>query len=66
VGPVSETSADNIIAVLERSNRVREIGLTCNTSSAFEKASTAMQVPFLELTSLDLDFSGAGADRVEH
>jgi hypothetical protein len=66
VGPVSETSADNIIAVLERSNRVRKIGLTCNTSSVFEKVSTAMQVPFLELTSLDLGFSGAGADRVEH
>jgi hypothetical protein len=39
------TSTNNVVAILERSNRVCEIDLACNTISA---------LTFLELTSLDL------------
>ena len=47
-------SVDNIVAVLERRDRVRYIGLTWIKSSDFGKISAAMQVPFPELTHLHL------------
>jgi hypothetical protein len=50
---------DNIIAVLERSDRVREIYLW-NISTHLEKLSAAMQVQFPELTDLDLWWDGLG------
>ena len=46
---------DNVIAVLERSNRVCQIYLSQVSSSDLEKISVAMQVPFPELTDLQLE-----------
>jgi hypothetical protein len=43
---------DNVIAVLERSDRVSEIYLKNAPSSHLERVSTAMREPFPELTSL--------------
>ena len=43
---------DNIAAVLERSNRVRQIDLNGISSSDLEKVSAAMQDPFPELKTL--------------
>ncbi len=53
---VSETSVDNAVALLEHSNRIRQIDLTCFTTSQTdnEKVWAAMQVPFPELTGLIL------------
>ena len=50
-GPV-----DNVIAQLEHSDRIREFGICLNTYATreIEKLWTAMQVPFPELTTLDL------------
>jgi hypothetical protein len=45
---------DNIIAVLERSDRVHDINLWSIPSSQLENLSTVMQVPFPELTDLQL------------
>ena len=45
---------DNIVAVLERNNRVCQISLPEVSSSELEKVSAAMQVPFPELTRLIL------------
>jgi hypothetical protein len=45
-----EEGLDNIIAVLERSDRVREIDLS-HFSNSLETLSAAMQEPFPELTS---------------
>jgi hypothetical protein len=45
---------DNIVAVLERSNRVRQIDLLGVSSSHLESSLVAMQEPFPELTHLDL------------
>jgi F-box-like len=47
-------SVDNIIAVLERSDRVCQINLMDVPSSLLEELSAAMQKPFLELTHLEL------------
>ena len=47
-------SVDNIVAVLERSNRVRTISVIGVFSSDLEKVLAAMQVPFPELTYLEL------------
>ena len=47
-------NVDNIIAVLERSNRLREIELLKVSSSDLETIFAAMQVPFPELTRLRL------------
>jgi hypothetical protein len=47
-------SVDNIIAALERSDRIREITLEYVTSSQLEEVWAAMQEPFLELTHLQL------------
>ena len=70
-------SVDNIIAVLERRDRVRYIDLTWIKSSYFGKISAAMQVPFPELTHLHLflidetmsvlpdSFLGGSAPRLE-
>jgi hypothetical protein len=60
--PPLEEGIDNIIAVLERSDRVRQIDLTRFSrfelarisSSDLEKLSAAMQAPFPELTNLHL------------
>jgi hypothetical protein len=47
-------NVDNIVAVLERRERVCQIRLTGVESSDLEKVSAAMQVPFPELTQLEL------------
>ena len=47
-------NVDNIVAILEHSNRVRRINLLKVSRSDFENISAAMQVPFPELTHLDL------------
>jgi hypothetical protein len=53
-------SVDNIVAVLKRSSRVRVIDLRRVSSSDLGKLSAAMQVPFPELTDLDLRLSSYG------
>src|SRR6266566_5424461 len=55
-GDVSEASLNNDIAVLEHSDRICKIYLTCHTisNSQLEKLWTAMQVPFPELALLYL------------
>ena len=70
--------ADNILAVLERSNRVYQIRLQSIQSSDLEKVSAAMQVPFPELEVLVLtsyektervisdSFLGGSAPRLRH
>ncbi len=47
---------DNVVSVLEHSNRIRQISLSCVITSQIEneKVWTAMQVPFPELTDLTL------------
>jgi hypothetical protein len=50
---------DNIIAALERSDRVYDIELRDVSSSLLENVLTAMQKPFPELTSLSLQSSEA-------
>ena len=47
-------NVDNIVAGLERSNRVCQINLRNVSSSDLEKVSAAMQVPSAELTDLSL------------
>ena len=47
-------NVDNIVAVLERSNRVRQIDLLGISSSHLESSLAAMQEPFPELTHLML------------
>ena len=73
-----EESVDNIIAVLEHSDRVCHIYLIGFESSYLEKLSAAMQVPFPELTVLRLrsngktvsalpdSFLGGSASRLEY
>jgi len=56
-GNVSKTSVDNVVAVLENSNRICQINLTCYTTSQIENVSAAMQEPFPELTALYLSFA---------
>ena len=51
-------SADNVIAVLERSDRVRQISLQSAPSSYLENVLAAMQEPFPELTSLEIGSYG--------
>ncbi len=53
---VSETSVDNVVAILEHSNRIRQINLMCYSAwqGENEKVLAAMQVPFPELTDLTL------------
>ena len=58
-GDVSETSVDNIIAVLEHSDRIRQVNLECGRTSQIEKLWTAMQVPFPELEILRLSAGGS-------
>jgi hypothetical protein len=54
-GNLEEEGLDNIIAALECSDRVRGIELGRAFSSYLEKLSAAMEVPFPELTDLDLE-----------
>ena len=51
---LKKVKMDNIVAVLERNNRVCQISLSGISSSDLENISAAMQVPFPELTSLQL------------
>ena len=51
---VAIENVDNVVAVLERSNRVCQIFLPEVSSSDLEQVSAAMQVPFPELTILRL------------
>jgi hypothetical protein len=57
-GNISETSLDNVITVLEHSDRICKINLDCHTTTTLqiETLWTAMQVPFPELASLYLSF----------
>jgi hypothetical protein len=55
---------DNIIAALEHSDRVCSIHLHQLLSSAWEELAAAMQVPFPELTHLDLWWSSDGLKSV--
>ena len=57
-GSANPEESDNIVAVLERSDRVYGINLTFS-SSYFEDVWTALQKPFPELTTLHLSFSRA-------
>jgi hypothetical protein len=52
---------DNIIAALERHDRVCQINLSNLTSSLLERLSIAIQEPFEALTYLDLAFFGLSA-----
>ena len=73
-----EHGADNVVAVLERSNRVHQVRLGNFSSSDFEKFCAAMEVPFPELTELQLlsnekmvrvlpdSFLGGSAPRLRH
>jgi hypothetical protein len=54
----SKSSMDNITAVLERSDCVCQITLLWLTSLQLEKVSASMQVPFPELTHLELHTYG--------
>jgi hypothetical protein len=74
-GPVTETSVDNVIAELEHSDRISQIGLGFHTSLQIEKLWTAIQVPFPELTALCLQnvpnilpdsFLGGSATRLRY
>jgi len=57
-GVVTETSADNVIAELEHSDRICQIDLQCDTSLQIENLLTVMQVPFPELALLYLSLAG--------
>ena len=64
VGPGGETymdlssdTTDNVIAAHGQSNRVCKVSLTDFTDRHFENVFAAMQVPFPELTDLQLGFS---------
>ena len=52
--PIEIGYMDNIVAALERNNRVCQIRLDRISSSDLEKCSAAMEVPFPELTQLGL------------
>jgi hypothetical protein len=56
-GDYTTKSVDNIVTVLRRSDRVCKIDLMYIPSSHLEKVSEAMQVPFPELTHLELSSS---------
>ena len=51
---VFQDYADNIVAALERSDRVVDISLDIYSDSALEKVSAAMHVPFPELKILEI------------
>jgi hypothetical protein len=55
-GDVSETSVDNVIAILEHSDRICQMGLNFHPTSQIENLWRAMQVPFPELASLYLSY----------
>jgi hypothetical protein len=55
---LEEDGVNNVIAVLEHSDRVRRIDLRHISSSHLQKLSAAMQVPFPELTFLRLFSDG--------
>jgi hypothetical protein len=58
-GGTSKTEAyDNVIAALERRDRVHEISLIMTNSPAHEKVLAAMQEPFPELTELQVSLYG--------
>jgi len=56
-GSVYETSVDDIIAVLEHSDRILKIKLWFHTSSRIEQLWKAMEVPFPDLELLLLSFT---------
>jgi hypothetical protein len=53
-GNVIQDDADNIVAALERSDRVVEITLNIHEGSELDKIFAALHVPFPELTSLGI------------
>ena len=57
---LEQKGVDNIVAALERSDRVREIGLTSRDESAMGKVWAAMQEPFPQLTSLRIEHRSHG------
>jgi hypothetical protein len=54
----SPSGTDNVIAALEQSNRVRKVTLVYPAAWQLEKVLAAMQVPFPELTDLQLISGG--------
>ena len=60
----STSGADNIIAALQRNDRVCELGLWDVTSSQLEKIAAVMQEPFPVLTSLGLQWHSPIEDTV--
>ena len=59
-GPYPTETLDNIIAALERSDRVDDIELVGLDNSSLKKVSAAMQKPFPRLTYLRLDSLDSG------
>jgi hypothetical protein len=59
-GRMALSGTDNIIAALGQSNRVCQVDLWDFASWQLEKVLAAMQVPFPELTNLDLELSSNG------
>ena len=54
-GPYQTEAVDNVIVILERSDRVRQIILEYISGSPLAKVLAAMQVPFPELTRLEIE-----------
>ena len=57
-GNVYKKTVDNVVAILQHSDRICQISLTCHTTSQIEKLWKAMQVSFPDLVSLYLSTEG--------
>ena len=57
-GVDTRNDVDNIVAVLERSDRVKDFSLSVLNSSSWKKVMAVMRRPFPELTRLKLDWFG--------
>ncbi len=56
----TSSGADNIIVALGQSNRVRRVNLACLVDRQLERLLAAMQLPFPELTRLELELISDG------
>ena len=57
-GDVFEDSVDDVVAVLQHSDRICQINLRCHTTLQIEKLWTTMKLPFPDLASLCLSTEG--------
>ena len=57
-GTITRSGTDNVVAALEKSNRVCRVGLMGFAGWQLEQVLAAMQVPFPELTDLELSSNG--------